>query len=355
MLNTNPRIDLMADALLHRANPSHKLSDAARQFAGMSMLELARDCLENRGIKTRGLDKMQIAQRSFEGNSDLPSVLANVANKTLRQAYLSAPRTFLPWAREGSAPDFKTISRTALSDTPALETVNENGEFRRGSVTDGKETYQLVTVGKIVSISRQAIINDDLGAFTRIPGLFGYSGANYESDTVYAVLTANANLADGIALFDATTHKNYTSSGTVISITSLAVARAALRKQTTPKGVPMNLIPKYLIVPSALETVANQYVSDAYVATKGADINPFAGKLEVIVEARLDAASATAWYLAADNGMIDTVEYSYLEGQSGVYIESRTGFSTDGMEIKARLDFAAKALDYRGLYKNAGS
>lgn len=351
---TDTRREMMAESLLHRADPRQKLSDGARQYAGLTLAELARDCLEVRGIKTRGMDKLQLVGRAFEGTSDLPSVLAAVANKSLRQAYLSAPRTFTPWARQASAADFKTINRVNMSDAPVLEKVNEAGEFKRGAVTDGKETYQLATVGKVIGLTRQAIINDDLGAFTRIPALFANAAANYESDTVYGIITANAALSDGIALFHAS-HNNLTGTGTVLSVASLGVARSLLRKQTTPQGAVMNLQPKFLIVPAALETIANQYVSQNYVAAKSADYNPFAGALQVISEARLDANSATAWYLAADTAQIDTVEYCYLEGQNGVYIETRQGFDVDGMEIKARLDFAAKAIDYRGLYRNVGA
>lgn len=351
---TETRREMMAESLLHRADPRQKLSDGARQYAGLTLAELARDCLEVRGIKTRGMDKLQLVGRAFEGTSDLPSVLAAVANKSLRQAYLSAPRTFTPWARQASAADFKTINRVNMSDAPVLEKVNEAGEFKRGAVTDGKETYQLATVGKVIGLTRQAIINDDLGAFTRIPALFANAAANYESDTVYGIITANAALADAIALFHAS-HNNLTGTGTALSVTSLGVARAMMRKQTTPQGAAMNLQPKFLIVPAALETIANQYVSQNYVAAKSADYNPFAGALQVISEARLDASSATAWYLAADTAQIDTVEYCYLEGQNGVYIETRQGFDVDGMEIKARLDFAAKAIDYRGVYRNVGA
>lgn len=352
---TETRREFMAEAILYRANPSRKLSDGANQFAGLSMIELARDCLEISGVRTRGMNREKIATRAFESTSDLPSVLAAVANKSLRDAYEAAPRTFTPWARQASAADFKTISRTNLSDAPALEKVNENGEFKRGSVTDGKETYQLATVGKIIGLTRQAIINDDLSSFTRIPAMFAMAAANYESDTVYGILTANAALSDTVALFEAATHKNLTGTGTVLSVTSLGVARTLMRKQTTPQGAVMNLQPQFLIVPAALETIANQFVSQAYIAAQSSNINPFAGTLQVIPEARLDAASATAWYLAAANAQIDTVEYCYLEGQSGVYIETRQGFDVDGMEIKARLDFAAKAIDYRGLYKNVGA
>ena len=352
---TETRREFMTEAILYRAHPSRKLSEGASQFAGLSMIELARDCLEISGVRTRGMNREKIATRAFESTSDLPSVLANVANKSLRDAYEAAPRTFTPWARQTSAADFKTITRTNLSDAPALEKVNEAGEFKRGAVTDGKETYQLATVGKIIGLTRQAIINDDLSSFTRIPALFAMAAANYESDTVYGILTANAALSDAVALFEAATHKNNTATGTVLSVASLGVARALIRRQTTPQGAVMNLQPQFLIVPAALETIANQFTSQAYIAAQSSNINPFAGALQVVVEARLDVASATAWYLAANNAQIDTVEYCYLEGQSGVYIETRQGFDVDGMEIKARLDFAAKAIDHRGLYRNVGA
>lgn len=283
------------------------------------------------------------------------SVLAKLAARTAAAPVSSrADIQLVGDETETSAADFKTISRTNLSDAPALEKVNENGEFHRGVVTDGKETYQLATVGKIIGFTRQSIINDDLSALTRVPALFANAAANYESDTVYGIVTVNAALSDGTALFHAN-HGNLTGTGTAISVTSLGVARTSMRKQTTPQGAVMNLNPEFLIVPAALETLANQYVSSNFVANVSNVINPFAGKLQVVSEARLDAASATAWYLAAANSAIDTVEYCYLEGQSGVYIETRQGFEVDGMEIKARLDFAAKAIDYRGLYKNVGA
>ena len=352
---TETRRSLMTEAVLYRANPSAKLSDGARQYAGLSMIDIAKECLDARGVKYRGMDRLQIVSRAFEGNSDLPNVLANVANKSLRQAYESAPRTFTPWARQTTAPDFKLMSKVSLSDAPALEKVTENGEFKRGAVTDGKETYQLATYGKIIGLTRQAIINDDLSAFTRVPAMFATAAANLESDTVYGILTANAALADGVALFHAATHLNYTSTGTVISIDSLGVAKKLMRLQKTPKNVVMNLTPKFLIVPAQIENVGWQYTTPEYNAATAATVNPFRGQLQLIVEPRLDASSGTAWYMAADSNMVDTIEYCYLEGQNGVYIETRQGFDVDGMEIKARLDFAAKAIDYRGLYKNVGA
>ncbi len=343
--------DMVGAALLHRFNPKNDLPEGAREFRGQSLMEISRDLLERRGIKTRGMDRLQIATRALEGTSDLANIVAAVANKTLRAAYRSAPRTFTRWARQTTAPDFKTLTRVALSDAPALEKVNESGEFKRGAFTDGKETYNLITVGKIIGISRQAVINDDLNAFTRIPELFGFAAANYESDTVYGILTANAALSDSVALFHAT-HGNLGSGA--IAVAGLDSARAAMRIQKTPSGAVMNLAPAFLIVPAAKETLANQYTSADFVSAKSSDINPFKNALEVVVEGRLDATSTSVWYAAADPAQIDTVEYCYLEGQEGVYLETRMGFEVDGVEIKARLDFASKAIEHRGLYKSTG-
>lgn len=356
---TETRNMLIENSLLHRSSSSFKLEDGARSYMGYSMLEIVRSMLEAEGVSTRGMDKLQLAgaafngSRSMTGTSDFVNILSNIANKFLRRGYEAAPRTFTSWARQESINDFRAVTRVQLSDGPKLETVAEGGEFKRGKLTDGAESYRLVTVGKILAITRQAIINDDVQAFTRIPQLFSTSGAQYESDAVYDIITSNALMADGKGIFHAD-HKNLTSTGTVISQASLGVARAMMRKQTAPQGTVLNLSPAILLVPAALETLANSMVSTNYVAAKPEDQNQFGG-LRVVVEPRLDIANDKSWYLIAESSMIDTVEYAYLSGNSGVYLESRVGFDVDGVELKARLDFGAKAIDYRGMYKNVGA
>lgn len=351
---TDTRRGAVENAIMNRAAPGkHKLNDAGRQFRGMSLLELGRSLLEAQGINTRGMDKMQLAERAMHGTGDFPAILANVANKTLRAAYENAPQTFRPFTKQATAPDFKSIQRTQVGDAPTLKKVNEHGEFTYGTIGEGKETYQLATYGRIIAITRQAIINDDLSAFTDMPAKFGRAAANLESDIVWGIVTGNAAMSDGVALFHAD-HGNLAAVNAAIAVASLGIGRAAMRKQTSLDGQLINVMPEFLLVPAALETVAQQYTSAAYVSTKGADINPFASTLQVIAEPRLDANSATAWYLAADPAQIDTIEYCYLDGNEGVYLETRNGFEVDGMEIKARLDFAAKSIDHRGMWKNAG-
>jgi hypothetical protein len=351
----NRRTDI-AVALLHRENPGNvKLTDGAAQWRGYTLMEHARMSLERMGVRTQGMTRTEIATRTFESGSDLPAIVLDAANKSLRAAYESTPRTFTEWCRRGSAPDFKNINRVQLSGAPSLLEVKSGGEYKRGAVSDGKEVYQLVTYGRIMGINRQTIINDDMSAFTRLPQLAARAAADLESDTVYGVLTANAALGvDGVTLFHSS-HANYTSSGTAISVDSLGVARKTMRLQTGLEGRLINLLMKHLIVPAAKEQLALQYTSADFVSAKSSDINPFKGSLNVVVEPRLDANSAVSWYGAADPAQCDTIEYSYLEGQDGVYLESRMGWDVDGMELKARLDLGAKALDFRGLYKNAGA
>ncbi len=118
----------------------------------------------------------------------------------------------------------------------------------------------------------------------------------------------------------------------------------------------LNIRPSYLVVPSTLELTAEQIIAQNLVPAKSGDVVPQSIRsLAVIAEPRLDPASgAVPWYLFASPAQIDTIEYAYLEGQEGVYIETRMGFDVDGVEIKARLDFGAKAIDWRGMWKNSG-
>jgi len=351
------RREAVESALLNRHSDKYALIEPARQYRSYTLLELAREVLTWSGANPAMLDKHQIAQRALHSTSDFPELLANVANKTLRDGYQSAPQTFTPFVRFVSLADFKQVSRIALGEAPALAEVKEGGEYKRGTIGEAAEKYQLKTYGKIFAVTRQTIINDDLDAFTRIPKMFGVQASNLESDLVWAIITDNDDMSDNVDLFHAT-HANYTGSGTAISIDSLTVGRLAMRSQTGIDGVTiLNLSPRYLVVPAAKETVAQQYCAinipqNAVDATKW---NPFGGTLIPVAEPRLDANSAASWYLFCDASQIDMIEVGTLDGMRGPRIETRNGFDIDGTEIKASYDIAAKAIDFRGMYKNVGA
>jgi len=357
----------LEQAILHRVAASTKLDDNGRQYRGMSLLEMGREFLEAHGQSTRGLDRLALATRmltfrapGYNTTADFPSLFANVANKRLRNAYDENPGTYGIWARRApNAPDFKNISVVQLSGAPELLQTNEHGEFKYGTMKDGAETYAVVTYGRIVALTRQAIINDDLRGFDRLVSAFGASARRLENRTVYSQLTANAALSDGVALFHATHTNLGTGAGSALQFSALASGRTAMRTQKGLQSEELNIAPSYLIVPAALEQTAYQLTSSNYTPATKTEINEFrAGgrtALEPIVEPLLDSTSATNWYLAAANSQVDTVEYTYLDGAEGPVIESEMGFEVDGISYKCRLDFAAKAVDFRGLYKANGA
>ena len=353
------------EALLHRVDPRAELTDNGRQYRGMSLLEIGRDLLEARGVNTRGMDRMTLAARmlstrGMHGTSDFSHLLSGVAGRRLRSAYDENPGTYGIWARRApNAPDFKDITVVQLSGAPELLQTNEHGEFKYGTMRDGAETYKVLTYGRIVALSRQAIVNDDLRGFDRLVGAFGASSRRLENRLVYAQLTGNPKLSDNVDLFHADHGNLGTGAGSALGLDGLGAARAAMRKQTGLQGELLNLVPAYLIVPAAHEQKAYQFTSASYVPAEASKINEFrAGgrtALEPVVEPLLDASSSAYWYLAAANSQVDTVEYCYLDGAEGPVIEEEMGFEVDGVSLKCRLDFAAKVVDYRGLYRSNNS
>lgn len=361
------RMQGILEQVVARVDSRNKVTDNGRKFGGMSLMEMGRSMLEGLGVNTQGMTRMELAGRilstragtGMQTVSDFPSLMSNVANKRLRQAYDENPGSFRRWARRApNLPDFKIVQVTQMSAMPDLELVNEHGEFKYGSVSDGQVTYSASTYGKILPFTRQSIINDDLRAFDRVVSGFGYSAARLENRLVYAQITSNPTMPDGVALF-ASGHGNLAGSGGAIAIGTLGAARTAMRLQKGLQNEELNITPTFLIVPATQEQLAYQYTSNNYVPNVQANINEFASggrsALEVVVEPILDANSTTAWYLAASNGQIDTVEYAFLDGNEGVVIDTEVGFDVDGINIRARHDFATKVIESRGLYKNPGA
>jgi hypothetical protein len=291
----------------------------------------------------------------MNSTSDFANLLADLPNKLLRQAYLEAPQTFSPITRMMTLSDFKKARLLQLGEAPALLLVGEHGEYTEGTMGESKEEVQLQTYGRKFSITRQALVNDDTDAFSRVPMAFGRQARNKESDLVWAEITNNAAMGDGVVLFHAT-HANLSGTSNVLSVAAIGAGRTAMRRQTGIDGVSlMNLEPKTLIVSATKETLADQFVSQNLLASQSSNVNPFAGKLTVVAEPRLDVNSTTAWYLAASPDQIDIVVLATLEGENGPRVDSRIGFDVDGVEIKISHDIAAKVVDFRGLWKDPGA
>jgi len=360
----NAKRSAMQNALLHRCDATVKLEDAGREFRGMRLVDMAREFVEMAGGNARGMTPQELARAALgcdrqavraagmHSTSDFPLLLGSTVNRTLRDAYTNAPQTWRPLGRPTTVPDFRAVTRAALGDIAALEQVKEHGEYKYGTLSEDGAPIKVAKFGKIIAITWETIVNDDLGALTRIPAALGNAAAATESNVVWALLLGNPTFTDGVPFYDAG-HANLAASGGAINTTTLAAARAAIRKQKSKAGEFLNLAPEYLVVGPDKELEAYQFTSSNYVPAKNADINDVRNaSLTVIVDARI---TGNQWYLFAAPGSIDTFEYAYLEGEQGVFTETREGFEVDGMEIKARLVFGAAWIDYRGAYKNPGA
>jgi len=315
----------VAKALLHRHRPSQNAvagDDPARAFMSYSMMDLARHFVEASGRNPRNMSRVEIAQASFHTTSDFPLILENVVGKSLRDGYELAPRVFPLIGTRETLPDFKEVSRVAMGSAPKPEKVLEGGEYTYGELGESGEKYRVFKYGKILALTWESLINDDLNAFTRVPMKMGTAAAQLESDIFFAEITGNPALSDGTAFFH-TDRGNIAGANAAISIASLGAGRNAMRQMKDGDHF-LNLQPEFLLVPSALETLAEQFVSQNLQADSSGNINPFAGRLQVISEPRLDVNSTSAWYLAASPNAIDTVAYAYLQGEEGPQITSLT-------------------------------
>lgn len=360
---SDKRIIGMEAAILHRANPKvFKVDDKSSEFRGLSLLDMARECVEGSGVSTRGKSAREIAtiaingDRGMNSTSDFPIILGNTINRTLRTAYELAPKTFEPFTRSTTAKDFRPMTRVQLGDISAFKKIVEGGEYKYATMGEAKEAYAVAKYGEIIALTWESIVNDDLNAFSRIPQSIAEQAVQKQSDIVWAIMTGNPTMNDTVALFHAT-HGNYTGTGTTISIASLGVARKMIRQQKSIGGSYLNLEPAFLIVAPELEDIANQYTSANFVANQASTINnPMNTSLKVIVEPRLSAiGSGNSWFMAAAPGRVDTIEYAFLEGEGELFTEQRRGFDVDGLETKVRMVFGAAPIDFRGLYKNVGA
>lgn len=346
-------------ALAHRAG--FQKDDPANEFRGKSLHEIGARALEMKGHKTANMTRSEIAGMLLRGHStsDFPLLLADVANKSLQNAYGVYPAIWNQIASVGSVSDFKTINMVRMGSFSSLSTIIEGAEYTAGTFGEEREQLTAVTKGKYIQMTRQMIINDDLSGFSRMASMLGRAAARTVNADVLGVLTANAALSDGTALFHAD-HANLAGSGAAISVASLGAARAAMRKQKDPSDQDfLNIQPRFLLVPVGKEDMAREIVMSPYNTDTAAQLKPNSIKswsqLDVISDPLLDANSTTAWYLIADPMDAPLLEVRFLDGQQTPYVASEEEFMTDAVRWKVRLDYGVAANDYRGGYKNGGA
>lgn len=345
--------DSIRAQLMARAGYEPAESKKENAYASYNLRELARASLTDRGIGIAGLNSQQMVGLAFtHSSSDFGNILMDVANKSLLMGWDDAEETFDKWTMKGQLGDFKTASRVGLNDFASLRQVKQGAEYKYVTLSDRGEQIALATYGEIFSITREAIINDDMDMLTSVPMKMGRAAKGTIGDLVYAILTSNAKMADGKGLF----HADHNNLGVgAANIAALSAGRKAMRMQKSGNRN-LNIRPAFLLSPMALEDTFNQIIKS--VSVKGADANsgianPIKDFVEVIGEPRLDDKSEVEWYLAAGKGT-DTIEVAYLDGIDTPYIEQMDGFTRDGIATKVRIDAGVAARDSRGLYKSSG-
>ncbi|GDP44468.1 phage protease/scaffold protein [Escherichia coli] len=343
--------DGIRQALMARAGFAEREQDNV--YNGMTLREYARMSLTERGIGVSGYNPMQMVGAAFtHSTSDFGNILLDVANKAILQGWEEAPETYEQWTRKGQLSDFKIAHRVGMGGFSSLRQVREGAEYKYVTTGDKQATIALATYGELFSITRQAIINDDLNMLTDVPMKLGRAAKSTIADLVYAILTSNPKIStDNVSLFDKTKHTNVLESA-AMDVASLDKARQLMRVQKEGERH-LNIRPAFVLVPTAMESVANQVIRSASV--KGADvnagiINPVKDFATVIAEPRLDDSSQTTFYLAASKGS-DTIEVAYLNGVDTPYIDQMEGFSVDGVTTKVRIDAGVAPVDHRGLVK----
>jgi HK97 family phage prohead protease len=354
--NDDPSVMLtrMAEGIVARhGGPAP--SEAARPYASMEPDAMCRAYLASRSVRIAGLSTEEIRTRAYHGTSDFPGLLTETGNRVLLESHRAAQspiKTAL--ARRSEIKDFRPKTMLKIGGPGQLQEVTESGEIKSVTAVEAKESYGLGTDAAIFHLSGRAIANDDLGPFVYWGAAMGRAAAETENARLVALLTqsngAGPLMGDGKRLFHAD-HGNLAATGGPLDRDGLSTARLAMRMQKGLDGkTPIAATPRYVLVGADLETDAEIVLTEIYAATVG-DVNPFGGRLSLLVEPRLPP---EAWYVFADPAVMPVLEYAYLSSAPGPQLASRESFETWGRSYRVLNHFGCGAVDWRGAYRNTG-
>lgn len=337
------------------------------EFRGLRNVDIARMALDMHGIRSdRMYDRDRIVSdaltvRSGNTTSDFPLILENVMHKTLQAAYATTPDTWRRVCGIGSVSDFRPHPRYLRGTFGALDALTEDGEYKNKSIPDAaKESITAATKGNIIALSRQAIVNDDLGAFNFLAVELGRAGKLSIEKDFYALLALNSGMGptmnDGNPLFHAT-HNNIAGTAAAPSVDAFDAIRVLMASQKDVSGNEiLDITPSLWLGPLSLGGTArvingSEYDPDA--ANKLQRKNKVYGLFADIVDtARL---TGTPWYAFADANVAPAIEVVFLDGNQEPFLDQQDGWRTDGTEWKVRLDYGIGGVNYRSAAINAGA
>lgn len=362
---TDKRRTAASTALVVRAGHGTKEQIAAQSsnpFRGMTLLEMARASLERAGVSARSMDKRELVAAAFtQSTSDFPVLLTDTMHRVLQGAYAVQALTWQRFCKRGQVSDFRAHHRLRVGSLGNLQPKNEVGEYKTVAIPDGEKTsIAAATKGYIINLSREMIINDDLGAFTDQASAMGRAAARTVEADVYALLALNDGLGpvleDGKPLFHAD-HGNVIATAAAPTTESFQAFRVAMAKQKDVSGNDfLDLRPAVWLGPVGLEATAkliNQAQYEPSTTKNSLTPNVSLGMFRDIVGSpRLDG---TRHYAFADVNEAAAIEVAFLDGVDSPYMEQEDAFDTDGARFKVRLDYGVGGHDWRGAATNAGA
>lgn len=338
------------DALFMRAGISvEKPAAGAEELRGLGLREMCREMVFRSGGSVHG-DIRAIVGRALT-TTDMPMLLIETSRRTLKNAYETAPETWKDFAETGTAVDFKDSKAVGFEGDVEMKKIPEFGEYKDGRLSENAETYKIETFGRKLVISRQAIINDDLGALTQTPRLYGKACAKLCGDVAYGALLGAQKMGDGKVLFH-TAHRNlFAGKGGIPTVENLGSVVTGMKSQKDSFGKSITILPKIFLTGVGLEVSCEQFFKSEFQGAPiiGTQAQPLVANIyggnyfKRVYDRRFDELAPNAWVLAALEG---TVTVFFLGGEESPYIESNNNFDTDGFESKVRMDIGAKAMNW---------
>lgn len=333
-------------------------TEQVRQFdlVGRSLVDLAAERLGERRVPGGFGQREEILRRAFHSTSDFPLLFENALNRTLAARYAAAQPTYRRIARRRTYADFRDHSTVRAGDFPTLQPVGvEAGEIKGGTFGEAREKTRVLPYGVRVDFSRQMLVNDSLNGLAQVLADRGRAVAKFEDNTFYAMMLSASGAGPTLtettrAVFN-TTDATLAAVAAAITVPSLSLGRAALRKRTGINGALLELNAAILLVGPDKETEAQQIVAPIQ-AQQAGNVNPFSGTMEVVPTARI---TGNAWYLFASPDDLPCFEWGLLEGYDAPRFRVEDIFGTQGTAMTLEHDFGCGAIDYRGGYRNAGA
>ncbi len=345
-------------------------NDDGGEFRNFSLLDLARETLERSGVKTRGMSPLDIAgaaltMRSAGGGastSDFTVLLENIMYKSLLGAYAQAADTWRLFCGTDSVQDFRPSNRYRTGSFGVLDTLLEDAEYKQKSIPDGlKFSITTETRGNKIVVSRQAIINDDMGAIVDTMSKFGRSAGLSIEKSVYDLLALNGGLGPNITLGGVTQPLfnaawGNVGAGAALTMASLEADRVVMAGQKDISNNEfLDLRPSVLLLPLGLEGEAKVLNTSRYDPTAGSAFerpNIVGGLFQMVKGTpRL---TGTRRYMFTDTGAAAAIKVVFLNGSEAPFLDQQMGWNVDGTEMKLRIDFKAQAFDPKGALTNAG-